>query len=61
MFQSPEKFPLSVAINSLKRVYGQDYGILMAGTLVSIAPILVLFLMLQKEFISGLTAGSVKG
>ena len=61
MFQSPEKFPLSVAINSLKGVYGQDYGMLMAGTLVSIAPILVLFLMLQKEFIAGLTAGSVKG
>lgn len=61
LFQSPEKFPLSVAINSLKGVYGQDYGMLMAGTLVSIAPILVLFLMLQKEFIAGLTAGSVKG
>jgi len=61
LFQSPEKFPLSVAINSLKGVYSQDYGMLMAGTLVSIAPILVLFLMLQKEFIAGLTAGSVKG
>jgi ABC-type glycerol-3-phosphate transport system permease component len=61
LLQSPEKFPLSVAINSLKGVYGQDYGMLMAGTLISIAPILVLFLLLQKEFIAGLTAGSVKG
>jgi ABC-type glycerol-3-phosphate transport system permease component len=33
----------------------------MAGTLFSIAPIMCLFLLLQKEFISGLTSGAVKG
>ena len=33
----------------------------MAGTLCSIAPIMCLFLLLQKEFISGLTSGAVKG
>lgn len=61
MLQSPDKFPLAVAINQLKGLYSQDYGMLMAGTLVSIAPILCLFLLLQKEFIAGLTSGSVKG
>ena len=58
---SPEKFPLSVYIAQLKGVYGTDYGLLTAGTLVAILPILVLFLLLQKEFISGLTSGAVKG
>ena len=58
---SPEKFPLSVYIAQLKGIYGTDYGLLTAGTLVAILPILVLFLMLQKEFISGLTSGAVKG
>ena len=58
---SPEKFPLSVFIAQLKGIYGTDYGLLTAGTLVAILPILVLFLMLQKEFISGLTSGAVKG
>jgi ABC-type maltose transport system permease subunit len=33
----------------------------MAGTLLSILPVMVLFLLLQREFISGLTAGAVKG
>ena len=58
---SPEKYPLSVAIAQLKGTYSQDYGMLMAGTAVSILPVLILFLMLQKEFIAGLTTGAVKG
>jgi multiple sugar transport system permease protein len=33
----------------------------MAGTLLSILPVVVLFLLLQKEFVAGLTAGAVKG
>lgn len=61
ILQSPEKFPLAVWISQLRGVYGVDYGLIMAGTLVAIAPVLVLFLLLQKEFIAGLTAGAVKG
>lgn len=61
ILQSPEQFPLSVAINQLRGLYGVDYGMIMAGTVVSIAPVLALFLLLQKEFIAGLTAGAVKG
>ncbi|MCA9322885.1 MAG: carbohydrate ABC transporter permease [Planctomycetes bacterium] len=61
VLQSSEKFPLSVAVAQLKGVYSQDYALQMAGTLVSVAPVLCLFLLLQKEFISGLTSGAVKG
>ncbi len=61
VLQSPEKFPLAVWISQLRGVYGIDYGLLMAGTLVAITPVLVLFLLLQREFIAGLTAGAVKG
>lgn len=61
ILQSPELFPLSVAINQLRGLYGADYGMIMSGTLVSIAPVLCLFLLLQKEFIAGLTSGAVKG
>ena len=53
--------PLAVAINQLRGVYGTDYGLIMAGTVVSILPVLALFLLLQKEFLSGLTSGAVKG
>jgi ABC-type glycerol-3-phosphate transport system permease component len=61
VLQTPERFPLSVAVAQLKGSYSQDYGMLMAGTVISIIPVLILFLMLQREFIAGLTAGAVKG
>ncbi|RMH13932.1 MAG: carbohydrate ABC transporter permease [Planctomycetota bacterium] len=60
VLQTAEKFPLSVAVAQLRGVYKQDYGLLMAGTMISILPPAVLFLMLQKEFVSGLTSGAVK-
>ena len=61
VMQSEGKFPLSVMIAQLKNVYYQDYGLLMAGTLVSIFPVAGLFLFLQRDFVAGLTSGAVKG
>jgi len=61
VLQSESKQPLSVAIAQLRGVYRTDYGLLMAATVVSIAPVAALFLLLQKQFISGLTSGAVKG
>ncbi|MDF3130142.1 carbohydrate ABC transporter permease [Kiritimatiellaeota bacterium B1221] len=61
VLQTPSKFPLAVAIAQLKGIYSTEYGLLMAGTILSIAPVMALFLLLQKEFISGLTSGAVKG
>jgi len=61
VLQEPSKFPLAVAVAQLRGVYYQDYGMLMVGTLLSILPVMGLFLLLQREFIAGLTAGAVKG
>ncbi len=61
ILQDAKSFPLSVAINQLRGLYGTDYGLLTAGTMISVAPVLALFLLLQKEFIAGLTSGAVKG
>ena len=61
VLQSPEKMPLAVAINQLQDVYSIDYGLLMAGTVISVLPVMALFLLLQRDLISGLTAGAVKG
>ncbi|MCC5822503.1 MAG: carbohydrate ABC transporter permease [Phycisphaerales bacterium] len=61
VLQSQDKQPLSVAIAQLRGIYRTDYGLLMAATVVSIAPVALLFLLLQKQFISGLTSGAVKG
>lgn len=61
VMQSPEMFPLSVAINNMRGLYGTDNGLILSGSFVSVAPLLCLFLLLQREFIAGLTSGAVKG
>lgn len=56
-----ERFTLPIALNQLVGLYSQQYGTLMAGTFLSILPVIILFVLLQKEFVAGLTAGAVKG
>jgi len=41
--------------------YETRYGVLMAGTLLAVLPVLVLFFVLQRDFITGLTGGALKG
>ncbi|MGF1452089.1 MAG: carbohydrate ABC transporter permease [Opitutales bacterium] len=61
ILQDPDKLPLAVGIVQLKGLYSTDFGLIMAGTMVSIIPVMALFLLLQKDFIAGLTSGAVKG
>jgi ABC-type glycerol-3-phosphate transport system permease component len=56
-----DEFTLPIALNQMIGIYGNQYGMLMAGTLVSVLPVMALFLLLQREFVAGLTAGAVKG
>ena len=56
-----ERFTLPIAMNQMVSLYTQEYGTLMAGTLLSVLPVIVLFMLLQREFVAGLTAGAVKG
>ena len=58
--QSQEKLTLPVVLNQYIGEYAQQYGVFLAGTLVAIIPPAILFLALQREFISGLTSGAVK-
>lgn len=52
---------LTVAIQSLFSAQASDYTTAMAAIVVSVAPISILFLSLQKYFIKGMTVGAVKG
>jgi ABC-type glycerol-3-phosphate transport system permease component len=58
---SQEKLTLPVVLNQYLDVYQQQYGVFLAGTLIAIIPAAILFFALQKEFVSGLTSGAVKG
>ena len=61
ILHSQERFTLPIGLNQMVGLYAQEYGAMMAGTLLAVLPVVLLFFFLQKEFISGLTAGAVKG
>lgn len=61
VLQTQDRFTLPIALSMMVGLYEQEYGSLMAGTFLSILPVIGLFLLLQKEFLTGLTAGAVKG
>ncbi len=61
VLRSPEMYTLPVGLNTLLTPYGNNYDLLIVGAFFSLIPILVLFLMFQRFFISGMTAGAVKG
>ena len=61
LLHSSDRYTLPIALNQMIGLYGNQYGMLMAGTLLSVLPVIVLFFLLQKEFVAGLTAGAVKG
>lgn len=52
---------LPVALAALSREHVMDYELMMAGSVVTILPVLLLFLVLQRYYIQGLLLGSVKG
>ena len=50
-----------MALASLSREHVQDIELMMAGAVITVAPVLILFLALQRYYIRGMLAGSVKG
>ncbi|MGY0691468.1 carbohydrate ABC transporter permease [Virgibacillus sp. FSP13] len=57
---SKEMYTLPVALATLAGLENVDYGLLMLGATISIIPIFIAFLFLQRYFISGILGGSVK-
>jgi multiple sugar transport system permease protein len=56
-----EHYTLPIALAALSREHVQDSELMMAGSVVTVLPVLLLFLALQRYYIQGLLAGSVKG
>ncbi|WP_082571179.1 carbohydrate ABC transporter permease [Agromyces sp. Root1464] len=57
----PEKMPLSVGLSQLVGLHGTDYPVLMAGALLATLPMLITFMILQKQFIQGIAFSGTKG
>jgi ABC-type glycerol-3-phosphate transport system permease component len=63
ILKSPLNFTLPIAIRSIVGgVIGRPvYNLQMAGSVISIIPLLIIFLVFQRRFLEGITAGAVKG
>ncbi len=60
VLRSSSKYTLTLGLNTLINPYGQNYSLLVVGSVFSIIPIFILFICFQKYFIEGMTAGAVK-
>ncbi len=61
VLQSPENQTLPLLLNSLRGAPGRTaFDLLMAGSVISLLPMLVLFLLLQRWVVAGATTGAVK-
>jgi len=63
VLQDQSKFTIPMGLAAMIGLpeYESQYGVLMAGTLVGILPVAILFFALQRDFVAGLTSGAVKG
>lgn len=55
------KMTLPVGLSLLNGQYGEQYNLLMAGSLISIIPMLLVYIFAQKYFEKGLSVGGIKG
>ncbi|WP_417427555.1 carbohydrate ABC transporter permease [Hominenteromicrobium sp.] len=58
---SPEKYTMTLGIAYFKGVYTTQWNLVMAGSIVSVVPILIAYLCAQKYFIEGIAFSGVKG
>ncbi len=61
VLRTSEMQTLPIGLQSLLTPYGNNYDLLLSGAVMSVVPIMIIFLLNQKTFIAGMAAGSVKG
>jgi raffinose/stachyose/melibiose transport system permease protein len=56
-----DAYTLPVAIMAFRGSYSTEWGLIFASVIISVLPVLIAYVLLSRQFIAGLTAGSVKG
>jgi len=59
--RSQEKKTIQLGLKMFIGQYSSDYGLIMAGSVISLVPVLVVFLILQKYFVEGVASSGLKG
>lgn len=58
---SPEMMTLPVGLANLQGIHGTDYPTLMAGSFIASLPLIVIFIVLQRQFFAGIASSGLKG
>jgi len=58
---TPKLFTITLGIQSFRDQYSDNYAALMMASLSAILPLLIVFILLQKQVVRGITVGGVKG
>ncbi|MFP5336248.1 MAG: carbohydrate ABC transporter permease [Actinomycetes bacterium] len=61
LIQDFAKLPVTSSLNNLRGQFFTDYNLLSAGSVLVALPVLLVFFVLQRHFVAGLTLGSTKG
>lgn len=61
LLQTQDQFTIPLGITNFQTQYGSDYGQMNAYIIMSILPVLIVYLMFQRYFVKGALAGAVKG
>ena len=61
MLTDKSKMTLPIALSTLNGAYATEYNVLMAGSLISMVPIILIYIFAQKYFENGMMAGGIKG
>jgi cellobiose transport system permease protein len=57
---NPERQTLQVALSQLQGIYQTDFSMVMAGTLLSTIPLIIIFVLGSRQFIGNIAAGALK-
>lgn len=61
LLRSKALMPVCAILREISSQYGTDFGLMCAAVAIVVIPVLILYIVLQKNIIKGLTAGAVKG
>jgi putative chitobiose transport system permease protein len=60
VLQDPQKYPLATALQYLNGSFNYKFGYIAAGTIISIVPVIIVFIICQKNYVEAVS-GAVKG
>lgn len=61
VLRDPANYTLTIGIQFLSGTFSRDQAVIAAGTIVAVVPLIVLFVVLQRQFFRGVGEGAVKG